>query len=235
MGLLFKPFHRSVILQPLKSIGLFCLFTLLSLFLNGSPQAHAGSLKDLIKRPVQCFLPSQIVPGQSATFTLRGKPGQHVMLYLSPFSSTKTTLPNGQSLRAGKAFIEGNGIIPDNGTLEIKLDIPQEPDILRDKQYVEAIVWQESTDESGEIVRTNWGVAEMVNETGPTAENMVYVGEKGDGGHTLIVPGSGEYVQVLRSLDQYNTISQSDRKKRLADDGAINRDRDLDRLLPITP
>ena len=209
------------------------------------PVAHSRSLKDLIKRPPEVYLPSQIVPGRIATFTIRGKAGEHVQLLISPFNKGKQALASGQDLRVGEAFVKETAVIPDSGMLDLEVQIPTQHYVYREKQYVEVIVWDEvpastgdiapvdGQDTAAETVKTNIRLAQMMNESGPTDDNSVWVGEPADDGQTLIIPGGGEYTDVIRGLDQYNYVRGNERKKQLVDDGQINRDRDADKQLVV--
>lgn len=191
-----------------------------------SQPSHARSLRDLIKRQPELYLPSQIVPGQKASFTVRGKAGQAVKVILSS-ANEGLTLPDGRELRLGKPSLEATGLIPETGVLELEMAVPENYELFGEYQYVEAITWHPDNAEQVEV-------AQIIQNSGiPGGDNVIEVNEPADGGYTMVLPGDAGVASVLRSIGQMNDVSGDERKKKLIDDGAINRERQIDRTLGI--
>lgn len=208
------------------------LFLVLSimLFLGLSTLAtsHAAKLSDLIKQTPKLYLPSQVVAGQPAAFTVQGKPGRSVKLILSPMPDG-AELPDGTALKVGKPIVEKSGTIPASGVLELKVDIPSDSSLLGDKQFAEALIWSDSEQSDIEI-------ADVVEHSGlRTGNNAIPVGIASDGGTMLVVPGDPGITNLLRSVSTMNDIGNDSRKRQLIDDGNINRKRLIDQNLITTP
>ena len=213
-------------LQSLKGV-LACLLLVIGLAVLMPMSAHALKLSDLIKKPPQLFVPSQVIPGTEASFTLQGKAGKSYLLMLSARSQGKE-LPNGTALRVGKSQVEQEGVIPESGVVEIKVMIPDKV-ASYEKQYVEAVVWSQpdmSDAEPADVV---------TSVTTQNANNLVLVGKHADPGSTLIVPGDPSVSGIFRSLGTMGDVAKDPRKQTLVDDGRINRNRQLDRNLINAP
>ncbi len=180
------------------------------------PNAQALNLNDLVKQPPQLYLPSQILPGRTAVFTIKAKPGKEVELILSSQSD---------GTDVGKSTVEKTGTVPKSGVLEMPIQIPGNPDLLGDRQFVEAIVW--SANNKSDVQK-----AQIIQHTGEIAkQNIVFVGNPPDKGNLLVLPGNSGFTSLFRSLDTLNEVSNDPRKKKLLDDGSINRDRAMDQNL----
>ena len=192
--------------------------------------AYAGRLSDSIKRPPQLYLPSQLLPGQQAVFTVKAKAGQHVTLILSTQSSGYT-LPDGRPLSIGDPVVEQSTVVPETGVATFALDLPDSIGDPGMKRYVEALVWTQedlSDAERAEVFNTHIG--------GVTEDNSVEVGVAADGGTTMFLPaGNTAMGGLIRGITALGETNGSDRKKQLIDTGAINKDRQLDRTLNLMP
>jgi hypothetical protein len=213
--------RRSVV----KTFGVL----LASIFFLGtffSPAAEALKLSDLVKQAPQLYLPSQLVPGQPATFTLKGKSGQNYELILSA-ESQGTKLPDGTALPVGKATVSQKGVLPASGVVEITVKVPDDEDALGDKQYVEAYVWMTADKSDAKL-------AEVIKNSGEKAlENSIEVGTQPDHGNFLVLPGDSQVTNVMRSLDSLNQATQDPHKMDLLDTGDINRNRQIDQNLNL--
>ncbi len=191
--------------------------------------AQALKLSDLVKQPPTLYLPTRVVPGQKAVFTLKGKPGKNVKVILSS-SSRGLTLPNGTELRVGAPIAQAEGVIPSSGVLELQLPMPGEDEITSDKEYVEAFVWSAPDQSDAES-------AVFVEHSGlKTENNAVNVGYEADPGNTMLIPGGDPTIgSLMRSINTLNDIGDDPRKKQLVDDGQINRSRRLDQNLNLSP
>lgn len=187
--------------------------------------SHAAKLSDLVKKPPQLYLPSQVIPGQTANFTLKGKPGADYKLILSSYSQG-AELPGGMQLRVGKATLYKQGKIPQSGVAAIPVEVPANMD-LGERQYVEAITWVVPDQQDLE-----W--AQIIQSTGQlAAENIVSVGVPHDPGSAMFLPGDPSVSNVIRSLSTLTEVSGDERKKELLDYGDINRNRQIDRNLNL--
>ncbi len=182
---------------------------------------YTAKLSDLIKRAPQLFLPSQILPGQTTTFTVKGKPGKQVKLILSD-TAVNRELDSGVTLRVGEPVLEKEVTIPETGVVQIPVEIPQNIGEAGQRKFVEAIVWSSPDQSDAEVVQI---IESSGNET---TENAVMVGAEPDRGNTILVPGDPNLANVMRTLDTLSNTSQDPRKRDLIDSGAINRKRQLD-------
>jgi hypothetical protein len=190
--------------------------------------AQAAKLSDLVKRPSELYLPTQLIPGKTANFTLKAKAGQSYMLIISS-ESKGTTLPNGMALRVGKPTVQEKGVIPASGVLSIPVQVPDDIDKLGTEQFVEAVVWTEPAQEDGKA-------AIIIEHTGNMSDkNTVLVGAEPDGGHFMIMPGDSGMSSLFRSLDTMSNVGGDPRKKELLYNGEINRQRQLDQNLNSFP
>ena len=192
------------------------------------PVAEA-SLSDLIKRPAQLFVPSQLLPGESAEFTVRAKAGASVELIVSSVNSGKS-LPNGTPLRVGEPIARATGVIPATGVLKLTVTIPKALDM--DYQFVEAVLWRQPDQSDAEVAQ----LVGAVNREGH--ENLIAVGARTDKGSTMIMPmGDPQMANIMRSMQVIDETAGDERKRKLIDDGKIDRRRDIDKNLtrPITP
>ena len=193
-----------------------------------APTSQALTLSDLVKQPPQLYLPSQIIPGETATFTLKAKPGRHARLILS--SSRKgVSLLNGFAMHTGKPTVEEEVIVPASGVVQIPIKMPKDPEILGDRQFIEAMVW--SSPDQSDIQE-----AQLMGQSGtPTSDNKIVVGVEPDKGSVLILPGDNSMSGVLRSINSMAEVGNDPRKKQLLDNGDINRSRAIDQTLDLEP
>lgn len=212
--------------QPARIFSIITLIAVFALF-SVTP-IHAAKLSDLVRKNPQLFLPSQIIPGKTAVFTVKGKPGQQIRLILSS-TSKGTDLPNGLSLRVGRPTVEQTGVIPASGVLEMRIDTPEDYEALGEKQFVEAIVW--SNPDQSDVK-----AADVIEHSGlVTDKNVVYVGEEAEAGSMMLVPGDMGMSNMLRSLGTLNDVKDDPRKRNLIDNGDINRKRLIDQTLNNKP
>lgn len=213
---------KGIALKKRVILGL-CLLMLLAGVSMPAP-SESASLKDLIKRPSELFLPTQIIPGRAAVFTLRGKPGQSYQFILSSMPHG-TVLPNGVSLRVGKPTVEKTGVVPESGVVQIPVTLSEEVAIPGERQFVDAVVWTRPD-------KSDAQPAQMIEHTGiPTSANAVVVVPEPDKGNMLLIPGDPGMSSLFRTLETLNQTSTDPRKKELLYEGDIDRSRYLDRNL----
>src|SRR5690606_34089973 len=100
---------------------------------------------------------------------------------------------------------------------QVEILIPA--DLHDTKQYAEAMVWSGADQQDVELVQ-------IIDASGKTVSiNSIPVGEAGDEGNTMVLPGDPSLGNVFRSLGTMSDIHNDPRKKQLVDDGKINRDR----------
>lgn len=192
--------------------------------------AHAGRLSDLIKRPPQLYLPSQLLPRAQAVFTVKAKAGQHVTLMLSTQPSGYS-LPDGRALNIGEPVVKEEMLVPETGVATFTIALPDSIGDPGMKRYVEAIVWGQedlSDAERAEVFNSTVGVA--------ATDNSVEVGVPPSGGETMFLPsGNPAMGNLIRGISALGETTGNDRKKQLIDTGTINTDRQIDRTLNLTP
>jgi len=207
--------------------AVICLMTGISL----CAVAGAFNLNDLVRQTPQLYLPSQILPGHQAVFTVKGKPGNQVTLILSGDTGDKV-LPSGAHLHLGTTTVSEKAVIPASGVVEIPVAIPNDRNELGDVQYVEAVISSGPDQADGQP-------AQILDSNGHLAtQNTVAVGTPPDKGHTLVIPGGDPTTtNLLRSVTTMYDVGNDPRKQQLLYDGDINRDRPLDQNLnmPTNP
>lgn len=213
-------------LSPLMALSLLMsvgVITTQAIVLPETLTAEAASLSDLIKRPAQLFVPSQLLPGESAEFTVRAKAGSSVEVIVSSVNAGQT-LPNGKALRVGKPLVSATGVIPASGVLKLTLTVPKMVDM--DYQFVEAVVWRQPDKSDADVAQL---VGAVDREGNP---NLIAVGARSDKGGTMIMPmGDPQMASILRSMQVMDETSSDERKRKLIDDGKIDRRRDIDKNL----
>lgn len=205
------------------------LYLVLFVGISWTTPANALKLSDLVKKSPEVYLPSQLLPGEPATFTVKAKPGQFVKLILSSYAQG-LELDNGVALRVGTPTVEGGATVPESGVVEITVTIPDSYEVLGDKQFVEAVVWSNPDQSDAQV-------SKVVDNSGLTTQsNYVAIGTPADPGATLVMPGGdANMTNLFRSVTTLNDVGKDPRKKQLLDDGAINRNRQLDRNLNAGP
>ena len=190
--------------------------------------AEAMSLKDLIKRPPELYMPSQLVASQTVSFTVKAQAGQHLRLMIST-QPKGYSLENGLLLRIGEPNVTEETIVPANGIAVINVKLPDEIGDPGMQRYVEAVTW--SADDM-----TDAQIATIIDpKEGLSQSNAISVGTPPNDDNLGFLPGDAQMGQVLRSISAMNNAGNDERKKKLFDTGEINRDRDIDRRLPLTP
>ncbi len=190
--------------------------------------AHALRLSDLVKQKPEIYLPSQIIPGHSAVFTIKARPGSHIELFLSAQPNGKT-FPSGLALRVGTPVVDQKAVMPAAGVMDLSVKIPGTSDQYEDEEYVEAVVWTKPDQSDAQL-------ATIINHSGEqTANNIIDVNDEPEHGKMLVVPGDSSMTSVLRSLNTLNDVSDDPRKRQLLDTGDINRGRQIDRALNNIP
>lgn len=193
----------------LIAVVVFCL---------GMPTGYAAKLSDLIKQPSQLYLPSQIIPGKTALFTIKSKPGRHVKVVLSRYAES-----------AGTPMIAQEAVIPVTGVLQLPIAIPDNPTALGDKQIVSAWVWSNPDQSDRETVQI------LSNAGTPSESREVAVGTEPERGGFMLLPGDTNMAGIMRSLTTLQEVGDDPRKRQLLDEGTINRKRELDKnLVPVS-
>jgi hypothetical protein len=192
-----------------------------------SPIAYAR-LSDMLKRPPVLYLPSQLLPGKEATFSVKAKPGMTVTLYLST-QSAGFSLPDGRPLNVGDPVVTEETVVPETGVATFKLQLPEMIGDPGMKRYAQAVVWSEPDKLDAEV-------AEIFSPVGVTVDNSIEVGVLPDEGTTMLLPsGNNEMSGLMRGMAAWSDVRGSDRKKQLIDDGGINQNRQLDQTINVAP
>ena len=87
------------------------------------------------------YRPTKLIIGQENSFIIKAKPGYYVSLATS-YSDSGAPLFYGQKLRLGSDIKTLEGVIPENGVLEMKLKIPKDKDLVGKILYFEVAVWK---------------------------------------------------------------------------------------------
>jgi hypothetical protein len=184
-------------------------------------QPYQSRLSRLLLHRNDLYLPTRLVMGEDAHFVVKAQPGSKVKVLLSG-KSEGYTLPNGMPLRVGEDAQELSGTVPENGVLELKMEMPKDPDLEGKVLYVDAVAGL--TDDSLQPVA-------LVDATGRRTDvNTLTIVKPPEKGGTAILPSMpGLSPQVFNQLTQMgDAYSKGDDRKNLLDNGDINRDRQID-------
>lgn len=182
---------------------------------------------------VQVFLPGQLVLGNTSTFSVRGNPGQRVLLFFGPGPKpdNQQELSN-FSLSADSPRLEG--IIPESGVLQLELPVPAEETLAGNWVFFEGMATEISNPNS--VLPLAFRGADGQFTNAPLVQ-MLPPAKEAKGAQILPnMPGVDS--QVMRQLGTLAEISQSNderRRKLIEDDGTINRNREIDRNSLIQP
>jgi len=100
------------------------------------------------KRPVlllnreyaQVYKPTKLIIGKENIFIIKGKAGSFVSLAYS-YSNKGSQEFYGQELRLGSDFKTIEGVIPSNGLLELRMNLPKDNTLALKTMFFEVAVW----------------------------------------------------------------------------------------------
>jgi hypothetical protein len=184
--------------------------------------AFQSRLSRLLIHQSNAYLPTRLVIGEETRFVVKAQPGSKVKILVSSKSEGYVT-PEGTALRVGDDAQELTGVVPENGVLELKMDLPKDPNLEGKVVYVEAL--SGPTDD-------NLTPITLVDATGRrTDSNSLTIVKPPEKGGAPVLPSMpGMSPQMFNQLTQLGDIyTKGDgARKQLLDNGDINHDRDLD-------
>jgi hypothetical protein len=222
MPLIAPVFNRKRVLVSAIVLFLTSSATGAASFAHAEP--YQSRLNSLLIRKNDVYLPNRLTLGQEARFIVKAQPGSLVKLFVSAEGQGKI-LPNDVALRVGNDAQELSGTVPENGVLELKMDVPKDPELEGRLVYVDAVAGTSEADLKP---------IDLVDATGRrTDENTLpMMAQVSSGGGPSVMPAMpGVSPQVFNQLTTMGNIySQGDKEKKdLLDNGTINRDRNIDR------
>lgn len=212
-----KPIVAFVAVTMVASFGLGFVSSF-----SEAAEKYESRLSRLLIRKSDVYLPTRLVLGEEARFVIKAAPGNQVKLLMSP-SAEGYLLPNGTALRVGSDAQILEGTVPETGILELKMDMPKDPELEGKVLYVDAVAGlsEESLEPMG-----------MVDATGRrTGSNSLVIVKPAERGGPSILPNMpGLSPQVFNQLTQLGDVysNKDDNRKNLLDNGDINRDRQMD-------
>jgi hypothetical protein len=184
-------------------------------------EKYQSRLNSLLIHKNDLYLPSRLVLGETAKFTVKAAPGSKVKLFIST-SGEGYSLPSGTLLRVGKDAQEIDGVVPANGILELQMDMPKNEGLADQYLYIDAVAG--ATDEELKSI-------DLVDSTGRrTGDNTLAImkpNELGGPGINPNIPGISP--QVFNQLSQMGGMSKDDPRRQLLDNGSINQNRAIDK------
>lgn len=186
-------------------------------------QKYQSRLNSLLLKKNDAYLPTRLIIGEEAKFVVKAPAGSKVKVFLSS-KGEGYMLPSGTPLRVGEDAQEISGVMPENGVLELKTQMPKDPELEGKIVYVEVV--SGATDE-------DLAPIDLVDATGRrTTENTLVLMKQAEmGGPSLLPSMPGISPQVLSQLSNMGSAfaKGDNNQKQLLDDGTINRDREMDR------
>ncbi|MEM0952299.1 MAG: hypothetical protein AAGI66_09195 [Cyanobacteria bacterium P01_H01_bin.74] len=213
--------HKTV---PLTLFSvLFVLIHSFPFALSAEKTPYVSRLGQLITRTAEVYLPSQLVIGQNANFTVKAPAGELVKLYLSP-QNTGFITTNGQVLGVGTTNQVLSGVVPENGILQLQLPIPDTPELNGQALFVDAV--------SGPAEHQLKRISLIQANGHKMDENKLAIVLPSKAGGPLVLPAMPGvspqlFDQITTAVGAY-TKGDDEAKKRL-DDGTINRDSNIDK------
>lgn len=101
-------------------------------------ERYQSRLSNLLVKKTEIYLPSRLIVGEEAKFVVRAQAGDQVKVFLSSHDQG-FELADGAQLKVGKQPQMLSGTIPENGVLELKMAIPNDPNLLNKVLYVDAV------------------------------------------------------------------------------------------------
>jgi len=200
----------------------------LVLSLNIAPFASAepppSRLSQLRLNQSTLYMPARLIIGEENRFTIKGIPGNNVRLLISP-QPEGMTLPNGTALRVSEENEKLEGVIPENGVLNLMLPVPNEEAWVGNHLYVDAITWkQEDLSDMAQL--------QLVDSSGRRATlNALELAKAATRGGSAIMPAiPGMPANLMQQLNTAaDALTGDERKKSLIYDGTRDQDNLMDR------
>jgi hypothetical protein len=189
---------------------------------TANAEPYQGRLGQLLIQANEVYLPSRLVVGQDATFTIKAPAGSVAKVFLSPASSGYV-LNNKLPLQVGDNPETLSGTVPASGVLQLKFTTPNNPELDGKSLYVDAVIG--STEQA-------LNAATLIQANGhKTQQNQlaIVVPAKKNGPAVLpSMPGVSPQLfnQITNVVDTYSKGDED--AKNMLDKGDINRDRPAD-------
>ncbi len=209
----------------------------LGLACPGIPEQAWGAERSAIRRSAvgrmnlqqsNMYLPTRLIIGEENRFVFKVPPGNKVVLVLSPQDAGLLT-PDGRPLRVGPENQQVEATASEKGVAVINVPIPNETSLVGGVVYVDAYTY-------GSEDYSDLAILEMQDATGHRASgNRIAIEARTDGSGAMVLPGMpGMSPDFLRRLSTIGDVSGDERKKKLMDDGEINRSIEQDANVFIT-
>lgn len=186
-------------------------------------QEYKSRLGNLLLKKNNLYMPSRLVLGEEVRFVVKAMPGYQVKVFLSS-KGEGYTLPDGTPLNIGTDVQELSGTVPENGVLELKMNMPKDPELEGKQLYVAAVAGPSEQ---------ALAPVDLVDATGRrTSENTLAIVRPAERGGPNVMPNMpGLSPQLFNQLTTLSEIygKNDSHKKELLDNGDVNSDRDMDR------
>jgi hypothetical protein len=186
-----------------------------------SVEKYQSRLNSLLLHKNDLYLPSRLVLGETAKFTVKAAPGSKVKLFIST-SGEGYSLSEGTLLRVGKDAQLVEGTVPSNGVLQLQMEMPKEESLAGQYLYIDAVAGP--TDEELKPV-------DLVDSTGRrTGENTLAIVKPNELGGPNVAPNMpGISPQMFNQLTQMGSMAKDDPRRKLLDNGDIDQTRQFDK------
>lgn len=220
------PLIAPAVLRKTAILSAFALLLAGSVAIT-SQEAHAEKYQSrlnslVLKRNNNVYLPTRLLLGQEARFVVKAPAGSVVKIFVSTQGEGKVL--NDLALRVGNDAQELSGTVPENGVLELKMDVPKDPELDGRMLYVDAVSGTSDAD---------WTPIDLVDPTGRRTDqnSLPIMKQTAENGPAIMPTMPGVSPQMMNQLTTMTNIySQNDtERKKLLDNGTINRDRNIDR------
>jgi hypothetical protein len=103
-------------------------------------QINLSSSNLLSKEYAVVYKPSKLIIGKENIFKIKSAPGNKVILMISGSNMGAEAFHN-KILRLGNDAVSVEGVVPENGLLEMKFELPNKPDLNGKTAYFEVLSW----------------------------------------------------------------------------------------------
>lgn len=182
-----------------------------------SPIQRASLL--LNKKYSKLYKPTKLLIGQESTFKVVAEPNSYVALLYS-FADSGAEPINGKILRLGSNYKMVKGIVPENGILNLALEIDNDKKLIGKKIYIETITSKDQEFKDFELAKImgsnareisyNWIVITKPPKTGGASLAPDLPGASGDAFKTLTQMEKKEKAEDSLEFDKYYNVEYTD-------------------------
>ena len=157
------------------------------------------------------YKPSKLIIGDKTKFVIKAEPKSHVSLVTSEACSG-APLYYGQKLRLGQNIKTHEGIVGENGIIELEFELPEAKELLGKMLYFEVLAWKKADLSDLKVAKI------MGTDARETDVNAVLISEKSKSSYLPGIgpgiPGTGgdmgKAMEVFKQINETTTNENSE-------------------------